>query len=88
MKSNKKPKFTINVKSINKEYRDNKIKEIEKIKDPNMSMGQKLLLVYSQDKTTTEKINIKQIDNSIKANDIKKEIKENDSNIKASKKMN
>ena len=86
MKSNKKPKFSINVKSINKEYRDNKMKEIEKIKDPNMSMGQKLLLVYSQDKTTTEKINIKQIDNSIKANDIKKEIKENDSNLNASKK--
>lgn len=86
MKSNKKPKFILNVKSINKEYRDNKIKKIEKIKDPNMSMGQKLLLVYSQDKTTTEKVNIKQIDNSIKENDIKKEIKENDSNINASKK--
>ena len=86
MKSNKIPKFSINIKSINKEDRDNKIKEIERIKDPNISISQKLLLVCSQDKTTTEKINIKQIDNSTKANDIKKEIKENESNINVPKK--
>ena len=86
MKSNKIPKFSINIKSIIKEDRDKKMKEIEGIKDPNMSISQKLLLVCSQDKTTTDKINIKQIDNSIKANDIKKEIKENDPNINASKK--